>query len=375
MSFVSLRPNSQCWPRSRTPSLWASPESWGLPVQIAVLLLQPQARLWFLQLRQFPQCLLQRPRPVVRWRPLCCAPRHSGPPLTGRALALAHLRLCRNALHGRHVAAPVLLLVCVALLPSRSRDWSRAWPPRVAHQSRLPSCVSHVSLVPSTLPRQSPSPPLSLLDPPFPPLLPPRPLVPRSLRLTPTTNGTRSLTHTVSLAPRPPSPSRLSPVELVGVLATSVADDSARLPSAPCGGTSNPLPLPVCPPPGGCVHAGGPALALCTLSWVLSSCRPSRSLLWLWVSLALRDGFGAVPVQLPVRLPCALCGVLRGLLGSSGTHFPGWFGGPLTWRSAHTVAGPAAPGPHPPAHRCGDCWWCHDEAHCAQHHRPWGVEF
>ena len=33
-------------------------------------------------------------------------------------------------------------------------------------------------------------------------------------------------------------------------------------------------------------------------------------------------------VQLPVRLPCALCGVLRGLLGSSGTHFPGWFGGP-----------------------------------------------
>ena len=80
-------------------------------------------------------------------------------------------------------------------------------------------------------------------------------------------------------------------------------------------------------------------------------------------------------VQLPVRLPCALCGVLRGLLGSSGTHFPGWLGGPLTWRSAHTVAGPAAPGPHPLAHRCGDCWWCHDEAHRAQHHRPWGVEF
>ena len=48
-------------------------------------------------------------------------------------------------------------------------------------------------------------------------------------------------------------------------------------------------------------------------------------------------------VQLPVRLPCALCGVLRGLLGSSGAHFPGWLGGPLTWRSAHTVAGPAAP--------------------------------
>ena len=81
------------------------------------------------------------------------------PPLPGRALALAHLRLCRNALHGRHVAAPASPLVCVALLPSRSRDWSRAWPPRVAHQSRLPNCVSHVSLVPSTLLRQSLSPP------------------------------------------------------------------------------------------------------------------------------------------------------------------------------------------------------------------------
>ena len=56
-------------------------------------------------------------------------------------------------------------------------------------------------------------------------------------------------------------------------------------------------------------------------------------------------------------------------------HHTGWFGGPLTWRSAHAVAGPAAPGPHPLAHRCGDCWWCHDEVHCAQHHRPWGVEF
>ena len=235
----------------------------------------------------------------MRWLPLCCVPRHSGPPLPGRALALAHLRLCRNALHGRHVAAPVLLLVCVALLPSRSRDWSRAWPPRVAHQSRLPNCVSHVSLVPTTLLRQSLSPPLLLLGPPFPPLLPPRPLVSRSLRPTPTTNGTRSLTHTVSLAPRLPSPSRLSPLELVGVLATSVADVSARLPSAPCGGTSSSLPLPLCPPPGRCVHAGGPALALCTLSWVLSSYRPSRSLLWLWASPALRDGFGAVPGAAP----------------------------------------------------------------------------
>ena len=177
MRFVSLRPNSPCWPHSRTPSLWASPVSLGQPVLVAGLLLQFRAHLWLLQLRQHPQRLLRRPRPVMRWRPLCCVPRHSGPPLPGRALALAHLRLCRNALHGRHVAAPVLLLVCVALLPSRSRDWSRAWPPSVAHQSRLPNCVSHVLLVPSTLLRQSLSPPLSLLGPPFPPLLPPRPLV------------------------------------------------------------------------------------------------------------------------------------------------------------------------------------------------------
>ena len=375
MRFVSLRPNSPCWPHSRTPSLWASPVSLGQPVLVAGLLLLFRAHLWLLQLRQHPQRLLRRPRPVMRWRPLCCVPRHSGPPLPGRALALAHLRLCRNALHGRHVAAPVLLLVCVALLPSRSRDWSRAWPPSVAHQSRLPNCVSHVLLVPSTLLRQSLSPPLSLLGPPFPPLLPPRPLVSRSLRPTLTTNGTRSLTHTVSLAPRLPLPSRLPPLELVGVLATSVADDSARLPSAPCGGTSSPLPLPVCPPPGRCVHAGGLALALCTLSWVLSSYRPSRSLLWLWASLALRDGFGAVPGAAPRSVS------LRSLWSSPRVARLLWRALPgLAWWPSHLAkrshgCWACRSGPYPLAHRCGDCWWCHDEAHRAQHHRPWGVEF
>ena len=121
-----------------------------------------------------------------------------------------------------------------------------------------------------------------------------RPLVPRSLRPTPMTNGTRSLTHTVSLAPRPPSPSRLSPLELVGVLATSVADVSARLPSVPCGGTSSPLPSPLCLPPDRRVHAGGPALVLCALSRVMSSCRPLQFLLWLWVSPVLRGSIGAV---------------------------------------------------------------------------------
>ena len=375
MRFVSLRPNSPCWPNSRTPSLWASPVSLGQPVLVAGLLLLFRAHLWLLQSRQHPQRLLRRPRPVMRWRPLCCVPRHSGPPLPGRALALAHLRLCRNALHGRHVAAPVLLLVCVALLPSRSRDWSRAWPPSVAHQSRLPNCVSHVLLVPSTLLRQSLSPPLSLLGPPFPPLLPPRPLVSRSLRPTLTTNGTRSLTHTVSLALRLPLPSRLPPLELVGVLATSVADDSARLPSAPCGGTSSPLPLPVCPPLGRCVHAGGLALVLCTLSWVLSSYRPSRSLLWLWASLALRDGFGVVPGAAPRSVS------LRSLWSSPRVARLLWRALPgLAWWPSHLAkrshgCWACRSGPYPLAHRCGDCWWCHAEAHRAQHHRPWGVEF
>ena len=281
----------------------------------------------------------------------------------------------RNALHGRHVAVPVLLLVCVALLPSRSRDWSRAWPPSDAHQSRLHNCVSHVSLVPFMLLRQSLSPPLSLLGPPFPPLLPPRPLVSRSLRPTLTTNGTRSLTHTVSLALRLPLPSRLPLLELVGVLAISVADDSARLPSAPCGGTSSPLPLPVCPPHGRCVHAGGFLLVLCTLSWVLSSYRPSRSLLWLWASLALRAGFGVVPGA----APCSVS--LRSLWSSPRVARLLWRALPgLVWWPFHLAkrshgCWACRSGPCPLAHRCGDCWWCHDEAHRAQHHRSWGVEF
>ena len=95
--------------------------------------------------------------------------------------------------------------------------------------------------------------PLSLLDPLRPLRQPPRLFVPRSLRPTPTTNGTLSLTHTasphLSVAPRPPSPSRLTPLELVGVLATSVAAVSARPPSALCGGTFNLLLLSLRVPP------------------------------------------------------------------------------------------------------------------------------
>ena len=182
---------------------------------------------------------------------------------------------------------------------------------------------------------------MSLLDPLLPPLPPLRPLVPRSLRPTPMTNGTRSLTHTVSLAPRPPSPSRLSPLELVGVLATSVADVSARLLSVPCGGTSSPLPSPLCLPPDRRVHAGGPALVLCTLSRVMSSCRPSQFLLWLWVSLVSRGGIGAVP-------GAASCSAsLRSLWSSTLVARLPWHALPrLVWWPSHL------------AKRSHSCWAC-----------------
>ena len=88
-----------------------------------------------------------------------------------------------------------------------------------------------------------------------------------------------------------------------------------------------------------------------TLVGLLWSCARFRGSCHLAGPRVLSCGFGRLwhcapalvwfLVQLPVRFPCVLCGVLRGLLGSSGVHFPGWFGGPFTWRSAHTVAGPA----------------------------------
>ena len=48
------------------------------------------------------------------------------------------------------------------------------------------------------------------------------------------------------MAPRPPSPSRPTPLVLVGVLATSVVVVSAKPPSAPCGGTFDLFPLLFC---------------------------------------------------------------------------------------------------------------------------------
>ena len=165
MSFVSSRPSFQCWPRSRTPSLWGSPRSWAPPVQVVAPFLLTLARLWLPLLWQRPQYLQRCLRPVMRWRPPCCVLRLSGPPLLGLAHVLAPLRRCPNVLHGHRVAAPALPLACVVQSLLRSRDWLRAWPPRVAHRSRLPSCASHASLALSTLPQLGRSLPPTFLDP------------------------------------------------------------------------------------------------------------------------------------------------------------------------------------------------------------------
>ena len=162
------------------------------PVLVVLLPLPTLARLWLPLFRQRPQCPRRRLRPATRWRPLCCAPRLSGLPLHGLALAPALQHRCPNVLLVRRGAAPASLLAYAVQLLSRSRDWSRAWPPRVAHRSRLLSCGSHASLALFMPLPSSRNLPLSLLDPLRPPPRPPRLLVPRSLRPTPTTNGTLS---------------------------------------------------------------------------------------------------------------------------------------------------------------------------------------
>ena len=60
--------------------------------------------------------------------------------------------------------------------------------------------------------------------------------------------------------------------ELVGVLATSTAAVSAKPPSAPCGGTSSLLLLPLRVLPVWRGNAGGLALGTCMLSRVTSFC-------------------------------------------------------------------------------------------------------
>ena len=78
LSCVSLRLNSRCWLRSRTPSRLASPGLWSLLVLVAPLLLPMLVHPQLPLLTQRPQRLRWCLRPVTRWQLLCCAP-HSLP--------------------------------------------------------------------------------------------------------------------------------------------------------------------------------------------------------------------------------------------------------------------------------------------------------
>ena len=122
-----------------------------------------------------------------------------------------------------------------------------------AHPPRLPMLAHHSGAPgawPSTL-LQSPRRHLAAL----PGLLHPQPRPPRlpalqRLRPTPMMTGTLSSMHMASprlpVALRPPSPSRPTPLELVGALATSAAAVCARPPSALCGGRSDVLSPVLC---------------------------------------------------------------------------------------------------------------------------------
>ena len=300
------------------------------------MLVHPQLPL----LTQRPQRLRWCPRPVMRSQPLC--------PNVHR------------------VAVPASPLACVDGLLSRSRDWSRAWTPRVAHRSRLLSCAFPASLALSTPPQSARS---HLSTPPGPlhPLpRPPRPLVLRSLRPTPMTSGTLSLTHTAS--PR----FLVAPLVLVGVLATSVAVVSAKPPSAPCGGTFDLF------PPVSCAFSPGAASPIVGLSWVRAHFRGScGSVGGCGPFLRLRSSTwalsGAVGAGSGTAISSATLKMRRS--PTSAILFPGngcarlsssWWSSSLakglhrrrTRRSWTSLL----------CSRVGDCRWCHDEAHRTQHH-------
>ena len=148
-----------------------------------------------------PAMRLQRPRRAQ------LSPRLPPP---GPAPGLALPCRSRSVLRG---AAPAPSLSRVAPSPSLSGDWSRAWPSRAAHQSlpRAPAAASGT-------PRPSGEASEALHQPKalrLPALLTSRPTL--------TANGMPSSTHTASLrlplSLQPPSPSRPTPLELVGVLA------------------------------------------------------------------------------------------------------------------------------------------------------------
>ena len=282
MRFASSRPSSQCWPRSRTPSRWASPESWAPPVQVVAPFLLTLARLWLLQLPAAPAVPAAAPSPSheVAASLLRSASLRAASPRTrtrSRSPAPLPKRAPRAPRRSSSVASGLRGSVALAESGLVTGLATKSCPPVPPPQLRL----SRVSLALSTLPLQGRSLPPTFLDPLHPPIRPPRPLVPRSPRPTLMTSGTRSLTHTASrhllVAPRPPSPSRPTPLELVGVLATSVAVGSAKPPSAPCGGTFDASPSAALRASDRRGFAGGFALGTCMLSRVMSSCWSLRS--------------------------------------------------------------------------------------------------
>ena len=150
------------------------------PVQVVAPFLLSLARLWLLQLQQRPQHLQQCPRPAMRWRPLCCAPRPSEPPLLGRAHVLAPpapmpKRAPRAPRRSSSVASGLRGSVALAesglVTGLATKSCPPVPPPPAAPLTRCscsPRCLSWFAGLPPTL-----------LDPLHPPLRPPRPLVPR----------------------------------------------------------------------------------------------------------------------------------------------------------------------------------------------------
>ena len=192
MSFVSSRPSFQCWPRSRTPSQWASPGSWAPPVQVVAPFLLTLARLWLPLLRQRPQYLQRCLRPVMRPSLLRSASLRAASPRTrtrSRSPAPLPKRAPRAPRRSSSVASG--LRGSVALhgvgtgygLGHQELPTGPASPAApFTRLSRSPRCLSWVAAFRRRF-----------WHPLHPLLRPPRPLVPRSPRPTLMTNGTRSL--------------------------------------------------------------------------------------------------------------------------------------------------------------------------------------
>ena len=142
---------------------------------------------------------------------------------------------------------PVVYRLWASLRLGHLREWVEGWlglaikscPPRLSRVSRALHAASVARHHLATLP--------GLLHPqPRPPRLPAL----QRLRPTPMMTGTLFSMHMASprhpVALRPPSPSRPTPLELVGAPATSAAAVCARPPSALCGGRSDVLSPVLC---------------------------------------------------------------------------------------------------------------------------------